>query len=244
MSKSAAAVSVPASSTNGSGAAAFDLNRVIELWPEIAAAIGQTLAMLVVSIPIAILVGTPLGIWLYSMAPQGLRPRPKLHRIVDGFVNTMRSFPFLILLIAIIPFTRFVVGTTIGTAAVIVPLTINAIPYFARFVEQNLTQLGSGVVEAARAMGATRGQIVRDVLLVEGKPALIGSITIMTVSFISYSAMAGLVGGGGIGDFAIRYGYYRYETGMMVVAIVLMILMVQIVQISGTRFAARLDKRQ
>ncbi|GER23374.1 methionine ABC transporter permease [Zafaria cholistanensis] len=226
------------------GATAFDLNRVAELLPEIAVALGQTFAMLLVAIPLAVLAGTPLGIWLYSMSPVGLKPRPKLHRVVDALVNTMRSFPFLILLIAIIPITRFIVGTTIGTAAVIVPLTINAIPYFARFVEQNLTQLGGGVVEAARAMGATRGQIVRDVLLVEAKPALIGSITIMTVSFISYSAMAGLVGGGGIGDFAIRYGYYRYETGVMFLAIILMIVLVQSVQIGGTRLARRFDKRR
>jgi D-methionine transport system permease protein len=166
-----------------------------------------------------------------------------VHKIVDGLVNTIRSFPFLILLIAIIPFTRFVVGTTIGTAAVIVPLTINAIPYFARFVEQNISQLGNGVVEAAQAMGATRGQIIREVLLVEAKPALLSSITIMTVSFISYSAMAGLVGGGGIGDFAIRYGYYRYETPLMITAIVLMILLVTIVQLGGSYIARRLDKR-
>ncbi|UXN32146.1 methionine ABC transporter permease [Glutamicibacter sp. M10] len=203
----------------------------------------QTFAMLLVAIPIAILLGTPLGIWLFSMSPNGLRPRPRLHQIVDGIVNTIRSFPFLILLIAIIPFTRFVVGTTIGTAAVIVPLTINAIPYFARFVEQNISQLGNGVVEAAQAMGATRGQIIREVLLVEARPALLSSITIMTVSFISYSAMAGLVGGGGIGDFAIRYGYYRYETGVMLLAIILMILLVHAVQFVGTRLSRAADKR-
>lgn len=217
--------------------------RIIEVWPEIMAAMGQTLAMLLVSIPLAVLLGTPLGIWLFTNGPSGLRHRPRLHRVVDGIVNMVRSFPFLILLIAIIPFTRFVVGTTIGTAAVVVPLTINAIPYFARFVEQNLSQLGSGTVEAARAMGATRGQIIRDVLLVDAKPALIGSITIMTVSFISYSAMAGLVGGGGIGDFAIRYGYYRYETPLMVVAILLMIGLVTVVQFSGSRLARALDRR-
>lgn len=225
------------------GATDFSFSRLAELAPEIGVALFQTLIMLLVSIPVAVLIGTPLGIWLYSMSPHGLRPRPKLHRIVDGFVNTVRSFPFLILLIAIIPFTRFVVGTTVGTAAVIVPLTINAIPYFARFVEQNITQLGSGVVEAAQSMGATRGQIIRDVLLVEAKPALLSSITIMTVSFISYSAMAGLVGGGGIGDFAIRYGYYRYETGVMLLAIVLMIVLVHGVQLLGTRLSLRADKR-
>ncbi|HCM93090.1 methionine ABC transporter permease [Glutamicibacter arilaitensis] len=229
--------------TSYGSAAAFSFDRIIELAPEIWVAMAQTFAMLLVSIPIAILLGTPLGIWLYSMSPNGLRPRPRLHRIVDGLVNTIRSFPFLILLIAIIPFTRFVVGTTIGTAAVIVPLTINAIPYFARFVEQNISQLGNGVVEAAQAMGASRGQIIREVLLIEAKPALLSSITIMTVSFISYSAMAGLVGGGGIGDFAIRYGYYRYETGVMLLAIVLMILLVHAVQFFGTQLSRAADKR-
>lgn len=218
-------------------------DRIVELAPEIWVAMAQTFAMLLVAIPIAILLGTPLGIWLFSMSPNGLRPRPRLHQIVDGIVNTIRSFPFLILLIAIIPFTRFVVGTTIGTAAVIVPLTINAIPYFARFVEQNISQLGNGVVEAAQAMGATRGQIIREVLLVEARPALLSSITIMTVSFISYSAVAGLVGGGGIGDFAIRYGYYRYETGVMLLAIILMILLVHAVQFVGTRLSRAADKR-
>lgn len=219
------------------------LERIAEVWPELLAALGQTGTMLLVAIPLAVLIGTPLGVLLYALGPDGLAHKPRLHRILDSLVNLVRSFPFLILLIAIIPFTRFVVGTTIGTAAVIVPLTINAIPYFARFVEQNLTALGGGVVEAARSMGATRGQIVRDVLLVEARPALISSITIMTVSFISYSAMAGLVGGGGIGDFAIRYGYYRYETGLMLTAIVLMVLLVQAVQLGGSWLSRRADKR-
>lgn len=218
-------------------------DRIMEVLPEIGVAMGQTLTMLLVAIPLAVLLGTPLGVLLYTIGPNGLKHKPKLHRILDGLVNLVRSFPFLILLIAIIPVTRFIVGTTIGTAAVIVPLTINAIPYFARFVEQNLSQLGGGVVEAARSMGASRSQIVRDVLIVEAKPGLVSSITIMTVSFISYSAMAGLVGGGGIGDFAIRYGYYRYETPLMITAIVLMILLVTIVQLGGSYIARRLDKR-
>ncbi|GIU55805.1 MULTISPECIES: methionine ABC transporter permease [Arthrobacter] len=218
-------------------------DRILEVLPEIGVAMGQTLTMLLVAIPLAVLLGTPLGVLLYTIGPNGLKHRPKLHRVLDGLVNLLRSFPFLILLIAIIPVTRFIVGTTIGTAAVIVPLTLNAIPYFARFVEQNLSQLGGGVVEAARSMGASRSQIVRDVLIVEAKPGLVSSITIMTVSFISYSAMAGLVGGGGIGDFAIRYGYYRYETPLMITAIVLMILLVTIVQLGGSYVARRLDKR-
>jgi D-methionine transport system permease protein len=219
------------------------LERILEVLPEIGAAMGQTLTMLLVAIPLAVLLGTPLGVLLYTIGPNGLKHKPRLHRVLDGLVNLVRSFPFLILLIAIIPVTRFIVGTTIGTAAVIVPLTLNAIPYFARFVEQNLSQLGGGVVEAARSMGASRSQIVRDVLIVEAKPGLVSSITIMTVSFISYSAMAGLVGGGGIGDFAIRYGYYRYETPLMITAIILMILLVTVVQLSGSYLARRLDKR-
>ncbi|KUM36741.1 methionine ABC transporter permease [Arthrobacter sp. EPSL27] len=219
------------------------LERFLEVLPEIGAAMGQTLTMLLVAIPLAVLLGTPLGVLLYTIGPNGLKHKPRLHRVLDGLVNLIRSFPFLILLIAIIPVTRFIVGTTIGTAAVIVPLTLNAIPYFARFVEQNLSQLGGGVVEAARSMGASRSQIVRDVLIVEAKPGLVSSITIMTVSFISYSAMAGLVGGGGIGDFAIRYGYYRYETPLMITAIILMILLVTAVQLSGSYLARRLDKR-
>lgn len=219
------------------------LERILEVLPEIGAAMGQTLTMLLVAIPLAVLLGTPLGVLLYTIGPNGLKHKPRLHRALDGLVNLVRSFPFLILLIAIIPVTRFIVGTTIGTAAVIVPLTLNAIPYFARFVEQNLSQLGGGVVEAARSMGASRSQIVRDVLIVEAKPGLVSSITIMTVSFISYSAMAGLVGGGGIGDFAIRYGYYRYETPLMITAIILMILLVTAVQLSGSYLARRLDKR-
>ena len=218
-------------------------DRILEVWPELLAALGETGTMLIIAIPLAVLLGTPLGVLLYAVGPQGLSPRPKLHRILDTLVNLVRSFPFLILLIAIIPLTRLLVGTTIGTAAVIVPLTINAVPYFARFVEQNITSLGGGVVEAARSMGAGRLQIVRDVLLVEARPGLISSVTIMTVSFISYSAMAGLVGGGGIGDFAIRYGYYRYETGLMVTAIVLMVLLVQAVQLSGSWISRRADKR-
>lgn len=217
--------------------------RIVEIYPELLTALGQTFTMIAVAIPLAVAGGTPLGILLYLWGPDGLSPRPKVHKALDTAVSIARSFPFLILLIAIIPFTRLMVGTTIGTAAVIVPLTINAVPYFARFVEQNLTQLGQGTVEAALAMGAKHRQVISHVLLVDAIPALVGSVTIMTVSFISYSAMAGLVGGGGIGDFAIRYGYYRYETPLMVLAILLMIALVSLVQVSGSRLSRALDKR-
>lgn len=219
------------------------METIIERLPEIAVAMLETFAMIGFAIPLAVLLGTPLGIWLFNHAPGGITPTPKLHAVVSGVVNMVRSFPFLILLIAIIPFTRLIVGTSVGTAAAIVPLTINAIPYFARLVEQNITQLGPGAVEASRAMGATRGQIIRNVLLVDAKPAIIGSITITTVSFISYSAMVGLVGGGGIGDLAIRYGYYRYETPTMIFACVLMVALVTLVQWGGTRISQATDKR-
>lgn len=219
------------------------MDRIIELLPEFGEAMIQTGLMIGISIPIAVLLGTPIGIWLVTHAPGGMSPSPIMFKIVSSLVNAVRSFPFLILLIAIIPFTRLLVGTTVGTAAAIVPLTINAIPYFARLVEQNITQMGDGPIEAARAMGATRGQIIRSVMLVDARPAIIGSITITTVSFISYSAMVGLVGGGGIGDFAIRYGYYRYETPVMLVAIVIMLVLVTVVQLIGNKLVRVTDKR-
>lgn len=219
------------------------LDQLLNRLPELLIATAQTFAMVGISIPLAVIAGTALGVWLFNHAPDGITPSPKAHKVVSAIVDTIRSFPFLILLIAIIPFTRLLVGTTVGTAAAIVPLTINAIPFFARLVEQNLTQLGPGAVEAAQAMGATRGQIIRHVLLVDGLPGIVGSITITTVSFISYSAMVGLVGGGGIGDFAIRYGYYRYETLVMFTAVALLLLMVLIVQSSGTFISRKLDKR-
>lgn len=219
------------------------MERILELRPELTQALLETFVMIAVSIPIAVVVGTPLGIWLFMNAPGSVSPKPRTHAIVSGVVNMLRSFPFLILLVAIIPLTRLLVGTTVGTAAAIVPLTINAIPYFARLVEQNITQLGTGAVEASRAMGATHGQIIRNVLLVDARPGIIGSITVTTVSFISYSAMVGLVGGGGIGDFAIRYGYYRYETPVMIFAVILMVLLVTVVQVAGNRSARFTDKR-
>lgn len=219
------------------------MQRVLELRPELVQAMLETFAIIGVAIPLAVLLGIPLGIWLFVHAPGSIAPQPKLHAFVSGLVNLLRSFPFLILLIAIIPVTRLLVGTTVGTAAAIVPLIINAIPYFARLVEQNISQLGSGAVEASRAMGATRRQIIRNVLLVDARSGIIGSITITTVSFISYSAMVGLVGGGGIGDFAIRYGYYRYETAVMFVAVLLMVVLVSVVQWGGNSLARVADKR-
>lgn len=219
------------------------LARVVEVLPQMMAALGETGLMLLIAVPLAVLAAVPLGVLLYATRPGGLAESPRLFRVVNGVVNVVRSFPFIILLIAMIPITRLVVGTSLGTVAVTVPLTVNAAAYLARLVEQNLLGVPLGVVEAARSLGAGRVRTLWSVLLVEARPALAGSITIMVVSFISYSAIAGLAGGGGIGDFAIRYGYYRYETGVMIATVVLIIGLVQLLQASGTLTVRRLDKR-
>jgi D-methionine transport system permease protein len=158
-------------------------------------------------------------------------------------VNTVRSFPFIILLVALVPFTRLIAGTSIGPVAAAVPLSLAAIPYFARFVEQNLRDVPRGVIEAAHAMGATEWQIVRRVLLVEGRSGIVAALTVLAISFLSYSAVAGVVGGGGIGDLAIRYGYYRFQTDVMVLTVAILIVIVQLIQATGNGIARRLDKR-
>jgi D-methionine transport system permease protein len=217
--------------------------QVLVVLPELLAALGETGLMVLITVPIAVAVAIPAGVLLWATRPGGLRPTPRLHHAVNAVVNVVRSFPFLVLLIAMIPITRLIVGTSVGTVAVTVPLAVNAIAYLSRFVEQNLLQVDPGVIEAARAMGASHRQTVWNVLLVEARPGLAGSVTIMVVSFISYSAIAGLVGGGGIGDFAIRFGYYRYETAVMITAVVVMIALVQGIQLLGTLAVRRLDKR-
>jgi D-methionine transport system permease protein len=217
--------------------------QVLVVLPELLAALAETGLMVLITVPIAVVVAIPLGVLLWAARPGGLRPAPRLYQTVNAVVNVVRSFPFLILLIAMIPITRLIVGTSVGTVAVTVPLAVNAIAYLSRFVEQNLLQVDPGVIEAARAMGASHRQTVWNVLLVEARPGLVGSVTIMVVSFISYSAIAGLVGGGGIGDFAIRFGYYRYETAVMITAVVVMIALVQGIQLLGTLAVRRSDKR-
>lgn len=218
-------------------------SQVLVVLPELLAALGETGLMVLITVPIAVAVAVPVGVLLWATRLGGLRPAPRLHQALNAVVNVVRSFPFLILLIAMIPITRLIVGTSVGTVAVTVPLAVNAIAYLSRFVEQNLLQVDPGVIEAARAMGASHRQTVWNVLLVEARPGLVGSVTIMVVSFISYSAIAGLVGGGGIGDFAIRFGYYRYETAVMITAVVVMIALVQGIQLLGTLAVRRLDKR-
>ena len=219
------------------------INNVINLLPEIWVALGQTMTMLGIGLTAAILIGGPLGVLLFLVSEnQSLENRP-LSMILGWLVNTVRSFPFIILLVALTPFTRVIAGTSIGPLAASVPLSFAAIPYLARLVEQNLREVPRGVIEAAHAMGASEMQIILRVLLVEARSGLVLALTVLSISFLSYSAVAGVVGGGGIGDLAIRYGYYRFETDIMVVTVAILIVLVQIIQFAGTRIAKRLDKR-
>ena len=219
------------------------LENIIAMLPELWTALGQTLTMLAIGLTSAVVIGGPLGVLLFLIADgQSLQNRP-LALVLGWFVNAVRSFPFIILLVALVPFTRIIAGTSIGPLAAAVPLSFAAIPYFARMVEQNLREVPRGVIEAAHAMGASELQIVLRVLLVEARSGLVLALTVLSISFLSYSAVAGVVGGGGIGDLAIRYGYYRFETDIMVATVAVLMLMVQTIQFAGNRIAKRLDKR-
>jgi D-methionine transport system permease protein len=218
-------------------------NAIVAMLPEMWTAVGQTLTMLGIGLTAAVLIGGPLGIFLFLFADgQSLQNRPAA-LILGWLVNTVRSFPFIILLVALVPLTRIIAGTSIGPLAAAVPLSFAAIPYFARMVEQNLREVPRGVIEAAHAMGASELQIVLRVLLVEARSGLVLALTVLAISFLSYSAVAGVVGGGGIGDLAIRYGYYRFETDIMVATVAILIIMVQLIQFTGNRIAKRIDKR-
>ena len=216
---------------------------VVEMLPEMWVALGQTLTMLGIGLTAAVLLGGPLGVLLFLVADgQSLHNRPAA-LVLGWLVNTVRSFPFIILLVALVPLTRVIAGTSIGPLAAAVPLSFAAIPYFARMVEQSLREVPRGVIEAAHAMGATELQIVTRVLLVEARAGLVTALTVLSISFLSYSAVAGVVGGGGIGDLAIRYGYYRFETDIMIATVAMLIVIVQVIQFTGNRIAKRIDKR-
>lgn len=204
---------------------------------------GTTLYMTLVSTLFAYLIGLPLGIALVVNARGGLRPNPYVHKVLDVTVNIVRSIPFLILLVLVIPFTRLVVGKIYGPTATIVPLTLAAAPFIARLVESSLLEVDPGVVEAAQSMGAGLFTIIWKVLLAEARTSLIVGGTIALGTILGYSAMAGAVGGGGLGSVAIQYGYYRYLKDIMLVTVVLLILLVQIMQYAGTKLAKKLDRR-
>jgi D-methionine transport system permease protein len=217
--------------------------KIIGILPEIQTALGETFYMLSVTILLGIIFGGIVGTALYLTREGSISSNKLVNGILNAVVNFIRSFPFLILAISIVPLTRLIVGTSIGTTAAIVPMTISCIPYFARFVEAALLEVNRGVIEAAEAMGATKFQIVHKVLFSEARAAIVNSITIVTVSYFSYSTIVGIVGGGGIGDFAIRYGFHRFETDILIFTVLIIIFIVQIIQFTGNYFVKRLDKR-
>ena len=206
--------------------------------------IGETLYMTMGSVIIGYILGLPLGILLYVTGKKGLKPNPIVYRVLDFIINIIRSIPFLILLILLIPFTRFVVGQSYGSTATIVPLVICAAPYIARVVESSLMEVDAGVIEAARSMGASNFQIITKVLLVEARTSLMMGFTITTGLLLGYSAMSGTVGGGGLGDIAVRYGYYRWQTDIMLITVILLIIIFQIIQNIGTKISNRFDHRK
>jgi D-methionine transport system permease protein len=203
----------------------------------------QTAEMVLWSTPFTVLIGLPLGVALVVTDRDGLFPSPVLNRVLGLIVNIGRSLPFIVLMIAVIPLTRLIVGTTIGTLAMVVPLTLGAAPFFARLVETALREVGRDKVQAAQAMGASRTTIMNRVLLPEAMAGLVAGLTVTVVALISYSAMAGTIGGGGLGDVAIRYGYQRFETTLMVITVVVLIVIVQLVQTAGDVVARRLVRR-
>lgn len=206
--------------------------------------IQETLYMTLLSTLMGYVIGLLMGVLLAVSDKDGLKPNRVLYRILDVIANIVRSIPFLILLILLIPFTRMIVGKSYGSTATVVPLVIAAGPFIARMVESSLKEVDEGVIEAARSMGASNLRIIVKVLLVEARTSLINGATIAVGTILGYSAMAGTIGGGGLGDIAIRYGYHRYQADIMIVTVVLLVILVQIFQMVGTTLANRLDKRR
>lgn len=205
--------------------------------------IKDTLYMTLTSTLIGYVIGLPMGILLTVTDKDGIHPNTAVYKVLDVIANLIRSVPFLILLIVLIPFTRFLIGRSYGPTATIVPLVIAAAPFIARMVESSLQEVDEGVIEAAKSMGAGTWTIIFKVLLVEARTSLIVGVTIALGTILGYSAMAGVVGGGGLGDIAIRYGYYRYQTDIMVVTIVILVLIVQVLQALGMMLSKKLDRR-
>lgn len=205
--------------------------------------IGETAFMVFLSSAVSYLIGIPLGIILVVTDKDGIRPMPMLQKVLGVAINLLRSVPFLILLVIVLPVTRAIVGTTLGAKAVVPPLVIAAAPYIARMVESSFKEVDAGVIEAAKSMGASTLQIIWKVLLPEAKPSLLVGAAISITTILGYSAMAGAVGGGGLGGIAINYGYYRNEPDIMWIAVVLLVVIVQIIQEIGMRMARRGDKR-
>jgi len=223
------------------------MNRTIE-WSDILQlvlnATGETLYMVLLAGLFTLLIGLPLGVLLFISRRDGLFPLPRLNRVLGAVINLGRSLPFVVLLIALIPLTRLLVGTTLGSTAAVVPITIGAFPFFARIVENALDEVDKGRIEAILAMGGHIGHVIFKVLLPEALPALLAGITLTLVMLIGFSSMAGVIGGGGLGDLAIRYGYQRFNNEVMVATVVVLVILVQGVQSLGDRLVRSLAHRR
>ena len=214
-----------------------------EMIPLLTKALGETVYMVAVSMVISSALGIPLGVLLHVTARGEILDAPAVNRSIGAVVNAIRSIPFIILMVAIIPLTRLIVGSAIGTTAAMVPLVLASIPFIGRQVETSLREVPAGLVEAALSMGATPYQIVRRVLLPESMPSIVAQLTTVVIALVGESAMAGAIGGGGLGDLAIRYGYQRFRPDIMIATVVILIVLVQLVQFAGNSLAARLNKR-
>ena len=219
------------------------IDSLINLLPDLNKAFYETIYMVLISLAIAIIVGLPLGVLLF-VTDKGLFLENRPMKSILGFtVNIIRSIPFIILLVALLPLTNLITGSTIGPTAASVSLSVAAIPFFARIVETSLREINKGIIEAAVAVGATPWMIIKDIMIPEARPGIIQGLTLTTISLVGYSAMAGIIGGGGIGDLAIRFGYYRYDNTVMVTTVVILICLVQLIQFAGDRIARITDKR-
>ena len=217
---------------------------LMSVLPSLPFAIWETFYVTVVSTALSLVLGLPLGVLLVAGEKNGVLPLPRwLMQVINVIINLLRSIPFLILMIMVFPLSRLLIGTAVGTTATIVPLVAAAFPFVARLVETSLRELDEGVVEAAQSMGATPFQIITKVMIPECLPGLISSMTTALTTILGYSAMSGVIGGGGLGKIALSYGYYRYQTDIMIVCVILLVLMVQVFQSAGTFWATRSDKR-
>ena len=212
-------------------------------WPEIWQASLDTLAMLGGSLLFTVLLGLPLGVLLFLTGPRQLFDNTPLYRLLSLVVNVLRSVPFVILLILMIPLTELIVGTSLGAVGAIPPLVVGATPLFARLAETALREVDRGIIEATQAMGATTRQIVLNALLPEARPGLLAALTVTAITLVSYTAMSGLIGGGGLGDLAVRYGYQRYQPDVMAVTVVLLLVLVQVLQSVGDRLVIRFSRK-
>ncbi len=203
----------------------------------------QTLIMTLIGTALSYVIGLPVGVSLIVTGPNGIKPMPLYNKVMGFIVNVIRSVPFLILMIALVPYIRMVIGTGIGTPATTAALVLAAWPFVARMVEQSLLEVDAGVIEAAQAMGASNMQIIRKVLLLEARPSLLNGAAVATITILGYSAMAGILGGGGLGDIAIRYGHYRFQPTIMWITIVVLVILVQIMQEIGIKLAIKMDNR-